>query len=111
MALTGQARLKRMLKTRVYLVLPAGARAILYFIYRYVLRLGLLDGREGFYFHLLQALWYRTLVDAKVQEIRDRVAKKNEDIEDAIAAVTGVNLQRPAAPPSGAIGAPGKERG
>ena len=40
-----------------------------YFAYRYVLRLGFLDGREGFLWHFLQGWWYRTLVDAKVMEL------------------------------------------
>lgn len=53
-----------------YYRLPAGARAIVYFLYRYLLRLGFLDGREGFYFAVLQAFWFRVLVDAKLFEQR-----------------------------------------
>jgi hypothetical protein len=37
--------------------------------YRYVLRLGFLDGREGFIFHVLQGFWYRLLVDINISEI------------------------------------------
>jgi glycosyltransferase involved in cell wall biosynthesis len=55
---------------RLYYRLPGGLRSIAYFLYRYVLRLGFLDGREGFYFAFLQALWFRVLVDAKVHEAR-----------------------------------------
>jgi hypothetical protein len=33
-----------------------------------VLRLGVLDGREGFIFHVLQAFWYRLLVDININE-------------------------------------------
>ena len=54
----------------LYYRLPGGWRALAYFAYRYVLRLGFLDGREGFYFAFLQALWFRLLVDAKVYESR-----------------------------------------
>ena len=43
--------------------LPLYLRPLLYFCYRYVLRLGFLDGKEGFIFHFLQAFWYRLLVD------------------------------------------------
>lgn len=68
-ALSGQARLKRWVKTRIYYRLPAGARAGAYFIYRYVLGLGFLDGKSGFYFHFLQAFWYRVFVDAKLHEL------------------------------------------
>jgi hypothetical protein len=59
----------RSLKGKYYR-LPGGLRSIVYFIYRYVFRLGFLDGREGFYFAFLQALWFRTLVDAKLYELR-----------------------------------------
>lgn len=43
--------------------LPRYWRGVAYFAFRYLLRLGFLDGRRGFQFHLLQALWFRTLVD------------------------------------------------
>lgn len=36
--------------------------AVLYFIYRYLLLLGFLDGRAGFYYHFYQALFYRLTV-------------------------------------------------
>jgi glycosyltransferase involved in cell wall biosynthesis len=52
--------------------LPLYWRPALYFGYRYVLRLGFLDGREGFVFHVLQAFWYRLLVDINIDEIRRR---------------------------------------
>lgn len=48
--------------------LPPVARPALYFFYRYVLRLGFLDGKAGFVFHFLQGFWYRMLVDALVLE-------------------------------------------
>jgi len=54
----------------LYYRLPAGLRATAYFVYRYVFRLGFLDGREGLYFAFLQGLWFRMLVDAKMQEAR-----------------------------------------
>ena len=45
-------------------------RPTLYFLYRYVLLLGFLDGRQGFLFHFLQAYWYRVLVDAHLDGMR-----------------------------------------
>lgn len=54
----------------LYYRLPSGLRALAYFIYRYVFRLGFLDGREGLYFAFLQGLWFRMLVDAKMHEAR-----------------------------------------
>jgi glycosyltransferase involved in cell wall biosynthesis len=50
--------------------LPLYVRPALYFLYRYVLRAGFLDGRQGFLFHVLQGFWYRLLVDAHLDELR-----------------------------------------
>jgi glycosyltransferase involved in cell wall biosynthesis len=61
---------KRWWKNRVYLRFPLLWRAPAYFIYRYVVRLGFLDGLPGLIFHFLQAFWYRFLVDALVLETR-----------------------------------------
>jgi glycosyltransferase involved in cell wall biosynthesis len=57
-------------RKRVWRRMPRYLRPLLYFFYRYVLRLGFLDGREGFVFHALQAFWYRLLVDIHIDEIR-----------------------------------------
>jgi glycosyltransferase involved in cell wall biosynthesis len=59
---------------RVWERLPLYVRPCLYFLYRYVLRLGFLDGREGFVFHALQGFWYRLLVDIKLDELRRKEA-------------------------------------
>ncbi len=50
--------------------LPLYIRSVLYFLYRYFLRLGFLDGKQGFTFHFLQAFWYRLLVDVHLDELR-----------------------------------------
>lgn len=50
--------------------LPLFVRPVLYFVYRYFLRGGFLDGREGLVFHFLQGFWYRFLVDALIFERR-----------------------------------------
>lgn len=63
-----QAKVKRFMKNRGYYSLPKFFRAHIYFIYRYYLRLGFLDGTEGRIYTFLQAYWYRYLVDAKLYE-------------------------------------------
>ncbi len=63
-----QAKVKRVIKNNGYYKLPKFFRAHLYYIYRYYIRLGFLDGPEGKIFHFLQAYWYRFLVDAKIYE-------------------------------------------
>lgn len=39
-------------------------------IYRYFIRLGFLDGKEGFVSDFLQCFWYRFLADAKIYEYK-----------------------------------------
>jgi len=49
---------------------PLFIRPILYFIYRYFLTLGFLDGLGGFLYHFQQGLWLRMVVDMKIYELR-----------------------------------------
>lgn len=55
-----------------YARLPLFVRPALYFLYRYFVRLGFLDGRAGLVFHVLQGFWFRFLVDAFILERRLR---------------------------------------
>jgi glycosyltransferase involved in cell wall biosynthesis len=48
--------------------LPRFWRALALFLYRYLFRLGFLDGKEGLIFFVLQSFWFRFLVDAKLYE-------------------------------------------
>lgn len=64
-----QVERKRWLKNKLYFKTPLLLRANWYFTYRYIFKLGFLDGKEGLIFHFLQAYWYRFLVDAKICEI------------------------------------------
>ena len=56
------------LKTRWYRM-PLYVRPVLYFIYRYFFLLGILDGKNGFVFHFLQAFWFRLIVDVRLEEL------------------------------------------
>ena len=64
-----QALSKRKKKQK-YAKMPLFWRSIGYFMYRYIFKLGFLDGKEGFCWDFFQGLWYRMLVDAKVYEIK-----------------------------------------
>lgn len=55
-----------------YIKLPLFWRAFAFFVFRYIFRLGFLDGKEGFLWHFLQGFWYRALADAKVYELKKR---------------------------------------
>lgn len=61
--MNNEAAQKRRAKLK-YARLPLFWRAFAYFCYRYFLRFGFLDGKEGFLWHFLQGWWYRTMVDA-----------------------------------------------
>jgi glycosyltransferase involved in cell wall biosynthesis len=56
------------LKDRYYRM-PLYVRPVLYFLYRYFVLLGILDGKTGFLFHFLQAFWFRLIVDARLEEL------------------------------------------
>jgi glycosyltransferase involved in cell wall biosynthesis len=63
------AQRKRFLRGH-YNRLPLFYRAFGIFVYRYVFRLGFLDGTEGTIFWVLQTFWFRFLIDAKIWEKR-----------------------------------------
>ena len=69
--LTGDARERTRYIKSIYYKLPVGIRPIAYFFYRYIFKLGFLDGVNGFLFAFFQALWFRMLVDAKIYERRN----------------------------------------
>ncbi len=87
-----QARWKRILKDEVYVKLPLGLRASIYFTYRYFFRLGFLDGVSGFIFHFMQGFWYRLLVDAKVMEVLEKSNGDAEKIRQIIHDEYGLKL-------------------
>lgn len=64
-----------------YARMPIFWRAFGYFIYRYIFKLGFLDGKEGFLWDFLQGWWYRTLVDAKIFEIKRQCGNDREKIK------------------------------
>ena len=75
---------KRWIKENLYFKTPLFVRPFIYFIYRYFFKLGLLDGKEGFIFHMLHAFWYRFLVDTKIYQIRKLSEKFDKTIEEVI---------------------------
>jgi len=55
---------------QLYYRMPLFLRAAGYFVYRYIVRLGFLDGANGFLFHFLQAFWFRLITDVRLVELR-----------------------------------------
>ncbi|KAI9130461.1 glycosyltransferase family 2 protein [Acaryochloris sp. CCMEE 5410] len=70
-----QAQQRRWVKNNLYSRSPLFLRAFIYFLLRYTVGLGFLDGMEGLVFHFLQGFWYRFLVDAKLYEQRQQERK------------------------------------
>ena len=60
---------------------PMFFRAFLLFFYRYIIRFGFLDGKEGLVFFVLQTFWFRFLIDAKLFERKYIRQKGKDDVE------------------------------
>ena len=58
---------------KIWYGLPLYLRPFLIFFYRYFLRLGFLDGKEGFIFFFLQSFWFRLVVDIRIQELQENL--------------------------------------
>jgi hypothetical protein len=82
---------KRKQKER-YAKLPFYWRSVGYFFYRYIVKLGFLDGRAGFEWDFFQGLWYRLLVDAKVAEAKRLCGNDKEKMRNYIKNVLVVKL-------------------
>ena len=65
---------KRFLKNSVYGRAPIYVRAVLFYLYRYFIRFGFLDGKQGFVFHFMHGFWMYMLMDAKIDEARMFIA-------------------------------------
>tara|TARA_B110000114_G_C15092499_1_gene399400 strand:- start:913 stop:1812 length:900 start_codon:yes stop_codon:yes gene_type:complete len=65
------AEIKRNQKHK-YTKLPFFWRATFYFVYRYFIKGGFLEGKEAFLWHFFQGWWYRMLIDAKIYEIKKK---------------------------------------
>lgn len=98
--LHGSAATRRWLKQRIYNKLPLGIGPLLYFQYRYFLRLGILDGMPGFAFHFLQGFWYRVLVDLRRREIARALAGETsrDGRLDALERVTRLRIRESSSP-------------
>jgi glycosyltransferase involved in cell wall biosynthesis len=88
----GKTERKRWVKERIYYRLPLFVRPFLYFFYRYVLRMGFLDGIPGFVFSVLQGFWYRFVVDAKVYQLEREAQRNGKPIADVVRETYGIDL-------------------
>lgn len=56
---------------RLWWKLPLGLRPYLYYSYRMIFKLGILDSKTARRFHYLQGLWFRKLVDKKIKKLKN----------------------------------------
>lgn len=75
----------------IYNRLPLFIRPFIYFLYRYILLFGFLDGKQGFLWSILQGFWYRTMVDAKVLEIKS-LTGKDKNIKEVVKSRYGYEI-------------------
>lgn len=91
----GAAGARRRMKQSVYSRLPLFYRAFAYWLYRYVFKLGFLDGKEGLIYHFLHGFWYRFLVDAKLYESSVKHQNRPSHQHVAIDSTVGSNISEP----------------
>jgi glycosyltransferase involved in cell wall biosynthesis len=89
-----QAFIKRFFKENLYNRVPFQVAAPAYFIWRYLFQLGFLDGIEGLIYHVLQGLWYRLLVGAKLAEMKRAVGdvRDTASAKQRLTAFTGLRI-------------------
>lgn len=87
-----QSQFKRFLKYKIYEKLPKSLRSFLYFIYRYIFRVGFLDGYQGLVWNFLQGFWYRFLVDVKVYEIEEKAKELHISVNEVVKKEYGIEL-------------------
>ena len=71
-------------KKDMYSKFPLFWRVWLLFIYRFVFKMAFLDGIEGFLYSFFQCLWYRSLADAKIYELKKQFGGDNEKIVEYV---------------------------
>lgn len=67
-----QTMAKRNRQKSRYYSFPVYLRGFLFFVVRYILLGGFLDGKAGFVWNFMQCWWYRTLVDMKLEDKKIR---------------------------------------
>ncbi len=79
----------------LWLHIPLFVRPFFYFMYRYVVRLGFLDGVGGFLYHFQQGFWLRVVVDWKLWQLR-RLGVEGESLvrfRDAMMKTSGGSVR------------------
>ena len=67
-----RAMIKKFLITNVYYKIPYQISSMLYFLIRYIVLLGFLDGINGLKYHYVQGFWYRYLVGKNITKLKNK---------------------------------------
>lgn len=86
-----QANKKRDVKHRYY-KLPIFIRPFLYFLYRYFIKRGFVEGKVGLIFNFLQGYWYRFLVDCQIFEIERNCGHDKKKIKQYLLTNYKINI-------------------
>lgn len=78
--LFGNSEERRRWFKELYLRLPLFFRPILFWLIRYLLQGGFLEGKRGFIWNTLQCFWYRYLVDAKIYEAYKKAGRNKQNL-------------------------------
>ena len=88
----GEQALKKRNAKSWYNKMPLFWRCFAYFLYRYIIRGGFRDGKEGFLFAFIQGWYYRTMVDADLLEVKKACGDDKEKMRIYIKDKYGISL-------------------
>lgn len=88
-----QEQRKRWLKQK-YLSSPLFIRPFVYWFIRYFVQGGVLEGKRGFIWNILQAFWYRFLVDVKIYEALKATGKDKKKLISYFAKEHGYQINK-----------------
>lgn len=83
-SLSKNNQIKRFIKKSIYKKFPLFLRGFLYFLFRYFLLLGFLDGQAGLIYIFFQTFWYRFLVDSKQVELKNFCKNNNLTLNEGV---------------------------
>jgi glycosyltransferase involved in cell wall biosynthesis len=76
-----EASFRRWVRRRIFTALPPSVPALALFLYRYIIKLGFLDGHAGFAYCMMRELWFPVLVADVHREQVDGVVVERAQLE------------------------------
>jgi glycosyltransferase involved in cell wall biosynthesis len=76
-----ESSFRRWVRRRIFPAVPPAIQALALFLYRYVIKLGFLDGHAGFSYCMMRELWFPVLVADVSQERAEGVVVEHAQVE------------------------------